>query len=117
MDNLVKLVGLNIKAIRKSKNLTQDELAEKCGLQTTFLTGVERGDRNITIQTLEKIIVGLDEEPKNIFNFNNLNVEEENFQKKELVTLLMNLLEDKKDNEVRLILKIANEIFTTYKEN
>lgn len=56
MDTLVKLVGFNIKQIRKSKNMTQDELSEKCGLQTSYLAGVERGDRNITLQSLERII-------------------------------------------------------------
>ncbi|MFJ3387672.1 MULTISPECIES: helix-turn-helix domain-containing protein [unclassified Lysinibacillus] len=29
--------------------MTQEVLAEKCGLQTSYLAGVERGDRNITI--------------------------------------------------------------------
>jgi len=45
------------------KKLTQEELAEKCGLQTSYVAGVERGDRNITIQSLEKIIEGLEETP------------------------------------------------------
>ncbi|MCM3390632.1 helix-turn-helix domain-containing protein [Ureibacillus chungkukjangi] len=115
MENLVKLVGLNIKEIRKAKKMTQDELAEKCGLQTSFLTGVERGDRNITIQTLEKIVIGLDESPKNIFNFENLTFNEEYYKKKEIITILINLFEDKNIEEARLILNIANEIFNTYK--
>ncbi|MDM5248755.1 helix-turn-helix domain-containing protein [Lysinibacillus sp. G4S2] len=37
------------------KKLTREELAEKCGLQTSYLADVERGDRNITLQTFEKI--------------------------------------------------------------
>lgn len=49
--------------------MTQEELSEKCGLQTSFLAGVERGERNITIQTLERIIDGLNEEPKNLYFF------------------------------------------------
>lgn len=73
MDTLVKLVGSNIKEIRKLKKLTQEELPEKCGLQTLFLAGVERGDRSITIQTLEKMIVGLEETPSSIFKFDTLN--------------------------------------------
>ena len=115
MDSLLKLVGLNIKEIRKAKKMTQEELAEKCGIQTSFLTGVERGDRNITIQTLEKIIIGLDEVPKNVFNFENLILHEEHFDKKELITLLLNLLDDKNLDEIRMILNISNEIFNTYK--
>lgn len=115
MDTLVKLVGNNIKVIRKSKNMTQEELAEKCGLQTSYLAGVERGERNITLQTLEKILMGLEEVPKNIFNFEGLNLNQEDFKKKELSVLLQNLIQDKKENEIRLILNIAKEVFNTYK--
>ncbi|PYF07218.1 helix-turn-helix domain-containing protein [Ureibacillus chungkukjangi] len=115
MDNLVKLVGLNIKEIRKSKKMTQDELAEKCGLQTPYIANVERGDRNITLQTLEKIITGLDEVPANIFNFENLNLNDQFFKRKELITLLLNLIENKNEEEITMIIKIANEIFSTYK--
>lgn len=43
MGNIVKLVGMNIREVRKKKQLTQEELSEKSGLQTSFLAGVERG--------------------------------------------------------------------------
>lgn len=81
MDSLVKLVGSNIKELQKIKKLTQEELAEKCGLQTSYLAGVERGDRNI-IQTLEKITEGLKETPSNIFKFDTLNFDNKYFEKK-----------------------------------
>jgi len=80
VDNLVKLIGNNIKEIRKSKKMTQEDLAEKCGLQTSYLAGVERGDRNITLQTLEKIIVGLEEITPNIFNVEGLNIDYNYFE-------------------------------------
>ena len=115
MDRLVKLVGSNIKEIRKLKKLTQEELAEKCGLQTSYLAGVERGDRNITIQTLEKITEGLEEAPSSIFKFDTLNYDNKYFEKKELIMILQNLIEDKSETEVRLVLNIANEIFNTYR--
>ncbi|KAB0443981.1 helix-turn-helix domain-containing protein [Lysinibacillus fusiformis] len=116
MESLVKLVGSNIKEIRKLKKLTQEELAEKCGLQTSYLAGVERGDRNITIQTLEKIIEGLEEVPSNIFKFDTINFDNKYFEKKELIMILQNLLEDRSEAQVRLVLSIANEIFNTYED-
>jgi len=116
VDNLVKLVGTNIKEIRKLKKLTQEELAEKSGLQTSYLAGVERGDRNITIQTLEKITEGLDVAPSSIFKFDTLNYNNKFYEKKELIIILQNLIEDKSEAEVRLVLNIANEIFNTYKD-
>jgi len=116
VDSLVKLVGSNIKEIRKLKKLTQEELAEKCGLQTSYLAGIERGDRNITIQTLEKITEGLEEAPSSIFKFDTLNYNNKFYEKKELIMILQNLIEDKSEEEVRLVLNIANEIFNTYKD-
>jgi len=116
VDSLVKLVGSNIKEIRKLKKLTQEELAEKCGLQTSYLAGVERGDRNITIQTLEKITEGLEEAPSSIFKFDTLNFDNKYFEKKELGMILQNLIEDRSEAEVRLVLNIANQIFNTYEK-
>lgn len=114
MNSLVKLVGTNIKEIRKLNKLTQEELAEKCGLQTSYLAGVERGDRNMTLQTLEKIITGLEEAPVNFFNFEGLK-DQQYFEKKELIMLIHNLISNKSEAEIRLILNVATEIFGTYK--
>lgn len=116
MESLVKLVGSNIKEIRKLKKLTQEELAEKCGLQTSYLAGVERGDRNITIQTLEKITEGLEETPSSIFKFDTLNFDNKFFEKKELIMVLQDVIENRSEAEVRLVLNIAKEIFKTYEE-
>jgi len=115
MENLVKLVGVNIREIRKMRELTQEDLAERTGHQTSFLAGVERGERNITLQTLEKIINGLQEDPKSIFNFSNLNIDEQYFSKKELISMLVNLLSDKNESDIKLIYKISQNIFETYK--
>lgn len=116
MESLVKLVGSNIKEIRKLNKLTQEELAEKCGLQASYLAGVERGDRNFTIQTLEKITEGLEVAPSSIFKFESLNFDNKYFEKKELIMILQNLMEDRSEAEVLLVLNIANEIFNTYQE-
>lgn len=114
MDTLVKLVGFNIKQIRKSKNMTQDELSEKCGLQTSYLAGVERGDRNITLQSLERIILGLEVSPTYFFRFENLDFNQDYLEKKELLVLLNNLIQNKSEEEVRMILNIITNIFSTY---
>lgn len=116
MDSLVKLVGINIKQIRKSKNMTQDELAEKCDLQTSYLAGVERGDRNITLQSLERIIVGLEVSPVHFFSFGSIDINQHLLGKKDLTILLNNLIDNKEEEEVRMILNIATEVFNTYRK-
>ena len=48
-------VGSTIAAIRRGRDMTQAELAEKAGLNISFLGQVERGEKNPTIKTLYKI--------------------------------------------------------------
>lgn len=53
---LKEKIGIAIKNLRLSKKMSQGELADKCSLDRTYISGVERGARNITIDSLEKII-------------------------------------------------------------
>lgn len=114
MENLVKFVGMNIREIRKMKKLTQEELSEKSGLQTSFLAGVERGERNITLETLEKILNGLEVDAKTVFSFNNI-VPDEHFSKKEIIDLILILLMERNSNDAKLIFNLTKQIFETYK--
>lgn len=57
---LVKSVAATIWQFRKAKNMSQEELAHTSGLDRTYISGVERGVRNITLESLEQIIKALD---------------------------------------------------------
>ncbi|MEM1288594.1 MAG: helix-turn-helix transcriptional regulator [Pseudomonadota bacterium] len=50
-----KRVGLNLKKYRLKTGLSQEDLALKCGLHRTYVSGVERGIRNPTVTVLEKL--------------------------------------------------------------
>lgn len=56
---LVFSVASAIKHFRKQYELSQEALADKAGLDRTYLSGVERGVRNITLDSLEQIIEAL----------------------------------------------------------
>jgi len=47
--------GINVRAIRVGQGLSQEALAEKSGLDRTYIGGVERGERNIALQNIVKI--------------------------------------------------------------
>lgn len=52
-DTLRGTLAENIKLFRKKKGLSQEELAEQCGLHRTYIGSVERHERNVTLSTLE----------------------------------------------------------------
>jgi len=52
---LISKFGKNLKKIRLNKKLSQEELAEKAGLHRTYIGMVERGEKNITLSSMEKI--------------------------------------------------------------
>lgn len=53
--------GLRVRHFRKSKGISQEELADICGLHRTYIGSVERGERNITLKNAELIAQALDE--------------------------------------------------------
>lgn len=54
--NIQSKIGLRIKDIRTEKNLTQEAIAFKADIDRTFMNHVENGKRNVSIETLEKLI-------------------------------------------------------------
>jgi len=51
--SLRETLSENIKLFRKQNSLSQEELAELCGLHRTYIGSVERQERNVTLSTLE----------------------------------------------------------------
>ena len=60
-------IGNRIKEIREANNLTQDQLAKKSKLDRTFITHVEKGRRNLSVISLEKILKALDTPARKFF--------------------------------------------------
>ena len=50
---LNQLIGLKIKEIRNSLNLSQEDFAEKVGLHRTYIGQVERAEKNITLKNIQ----------------------------------------------------------------
>ena len=113
MVQLVQRVGINIKLIRKEKKMTREQLAEKCGLQTSYLAGVERGERNITLETLEKIINGLNISIKELFEDELISIDD-SLNKSLLLEMFIDQLKGKSQKEIELIVEVSNKIFETY---
>lgn len=62
------LLGQNIKKYRYLKGVSQEQLAELSGLHRTYIGAVERGERNISVDNIEKICNALEIHIKELFN-------------------------------------------------
>lgn len=64
-----KAFGKHLKKIRTSKDLTQEELCYRSGLQLSHLGRIERGERTLTLPTIYVLATALGEEPKTLLDF------------------------------------------------
>lgn len=54
-----RALGTAIKRLRGQKGLSQEALASACGLHRTYVGGIERGERNVSIDNIERISIAL----------------------------------------------------------
>lgn len=47
--------GARVRALRQSKGLSQEAFAAQCGLDRTYISGIERGVRNVSLQNIKVI--------------------------------------------------------------
>ena len=53
--SLRQLVSANIRELRAEQGYSQESFADECGLHRTYIGSVERGERNISIDNIERI--------------------------------------------------------------
>jgi len=56
---LQETVGVNLRAYRIKRGLSQEDFAEVLGVHRTYMGAIERGERNLTLQSVEKIAARL----------------------------------------------------------
>ncbi|WP_019637871.1 helix-turn-helix domain-containing protein [Paenibacillus fonticola] len=104
--NLPESVGNRIRELRKSKNWTQEQLAEAATLHYSYIGGVERGDRNISLETLEKIVTALDVPAWELFRH------EDKSDKHILLHEHVSLISNRSAEEIAIITKITKDIIS-----
>lgn len=52
-------LGANVRKIREAKGWSQDKLADESGLHRTYISGIERGVRNPTVEIVQQIATAL----------------------------------------------------------
>ena len=59
MSDIAKAVGQRIRNYRTQKGLSQEKLAELAGCHPTYIGQLERGEKNATLESIERITVAL----------------------------------------------------------
>ncbi|HEY4309404.1 MAG TPA: helix-turn-helix transcriptional regulator [Pirellulales bacterium] len=59
MNDLRSRFGANLRKVRVAKGFSQEALADRADLHRTYVSSVERGERNVTLETIEKLAVAL----------------------------------------------------------
>jgi transcriptional regulator with XRE-family HTH domain len=61
--DLQRVLGRNLRNFREAEELSQEAFAERMGYHRTYWAGIERGERNLTLRSLERIASKLEIEP------------------------------------------------------
>lgn len=101
-----QLAGIRIKNLRQSKGMTQEELAEKMGISPKYLSSIERGKENPTLDTFVKLTEALHTEIAEVFNFSH-----EGKSAKDLKTSIASLLNGSDGEKLKLATRIIKAIY------
>ena len=104
MQTTKELLGQRIRELRKGKNLSQDLLSEKIGIDPKHLSRIELGKSFPYMETLEAIASALEVEIKDLFEFSHLS--------KEAVTIenICNMLQGANENRLRQVYKFVKYV-------
>lgn len=65
-QELRKVFAANLRNLRQARGISQERLAELAGLHRTYVSSVERGARNISIDNIARLAKALDVSPEKL---------------------------------------------------
>ena len=63
-----RVLARNLRALRAARGLSQEGLAELCGLHRTYVSSVERKERNISIDNISRLAAALGTTPAQLLS-------------------------------------------------
>lgn len=59
--------GQVVRKLRLEQNISQEELADRCGLHRTYISDIELGKRNVSLENIERISISLNRSLSDLF--------------------------------------------------
>ena len=69
MSDIRILFGRRVRSLRQARGISQEELAFISNLHRTYISDIERGTRNVSLDNIFKISMALNVTPKDLFEF------------------------------------------------
>ncbi|PWA12697.1 transcriptional regulator [Pueribacillus theae] len=88
MGDLKKIIGERIRNFRKDKGLSQEELAHMSKLHSTYIGQLERGEKNATLESIEKVANALNISLETLFRISQPRQNENEYTLSQIVTQL-----------------------------
>jgi transcriptional regulator with XRE-family HTH domain len=64
--DLQRTLGVNLRSYRQARKLSQEGFADAVGVHRTYMGGLERGERNLTLKSVERIAARLGMDPREL---------------------------------------------------
>ena len=100
-----KLIGVRIKNLRRTRGYSQERLAEIIGINSKYLSSVERGQENPTLDLFIRLSQGLKVGIHEIFQ-----IEQEGLRPKVLQKRLNDLVKEVKEGELARVIRILEAL-------
>lgn len=104
MDKKAALAA-RIKVLRKQQGWSQEELAERVGISTQYVSNIERGKENPTLDLLLRLAEALRVVPVDIFDF-----EAEGLDRKAIQAEIRKVIETRDVERLRIALRVLRAI-------
>ena len=70
LKNPNEILAQNLRLLRAERGWSQEDLADRCHLHRTYIGAIERGERNVTLNTLYEIANALTKSPAELISEN-----------------------------------------------
>lgn len=112
MSDIAKVLGQRIRNYRTAKSLSQEKLAELSGCHPTYIGQIERGEKNATMESIEKIAAALNVSLSKLFEKLGVNEDKTRSIPLECYEFLLAKTKEEQEHIYRILLEMDK-----YKKN